>query len=112
TRTRHGPFERIVLRAALPSGPAVVSAWRVGDVLVDTGSSLVAEALVGALRADPPRRIVCTHQHEDHVGGVAAIRRAFGAIPVHAPRPHLPVIARTSRVPAYRAAVWGHPEAF
>jgi glyoxylase-like metal-dependent hydrolase (beta-lactamase superfamily II) len=106
-RTTHGPFERLSFRNR---GRGQHSVYRVGDTLVDTGGSLAAEVLIAALADRPPRRIVLTHQHEDHVGNVGALRRAFGHIPVHAPRAHLPLIAATARVPEYRARLWGHPE--
>ena len=109
TRSRHGPFERIVL-AATEGRKSQLSVYRVGDLLVDTGGTRVSEALVEALRADPPRRILCTHQHEDHAGGVQALRRAFGALPVHVPALHVERLRTFDRVPAYRAQAWGDPE--
>lgn len=109
-RTRHGPFERIVLTAPDPIRPAAQSVYRIGDTLIDAAGSRVADALVAALRGDPPRRILLTHQHEDHVGGVGALRRAFGQIPVHVARSYLPLLASIDRVPDYRARYWGNPE--
>src|SRR5581483_9381802 len=55
-----------------------------GDsVLVDTGCSAHADATIALVRAaargDAPRRIVNTHCHSDHMGGNAALARAFGA---------------------------------
>jgi glyoxylase-like metal-dependent hydrolase (beta-lactamase superfamily II) len=54
--------------------------------------------------------VLLTHQHEDHVGGVGALRRAFGHIPVHAARSYLPLLSTVDRIPDYRARFWGHPE--
>ncbi len=104
-----GPIRRISLTPLAPPHGAQLSVYRVDDVLVDTGSTRVTRALVDALSADPPRRIYLTHQHEDHVGNVAALREAFGALPVYAPRALVDVIAETREVPPYRAAYWGHP---
>jgi glyoxylase-like metal-dependent hydrolase (beta-lactamase superfamily II) len=109
TRSRHGPFERIVLAATEPPR-SQLSVYRVGDLLVDTGGTRVAEPLAEALRADPPRRILCTHQHEDHAGGIQALRRAFGALPAHLPALHAPMLRDFARVPGYRALAWGDPE--
>src|SRR5262245_18466805 len=109
-RTRYGPFERIVLTAPDPIRPAMQSVYRIGDTLIDTAGSRVAAALVAALRSDPPRRILLTHQHEDHVGGVGALRRAFGHIPVYVARSYLPLLATVDRIPDYRARYWGNPE--
>ena len=38
---------------------------------------------------------------------MAALRAAFGHIPVHAPRPHLPLLASLGPVPPYRDSFWG-----
>jgi glyoxylase-like metal-dependent hydrolase (beta-lactamase superfamily II) len=110
TRSRHGPFERIVLVAAGGTRPVMLSVYRLGDLLVDAGGTRVAPALARALAGDPPRRMVLTHQHEDHAGGVQALRRALGGIPVHAPVAHAALLAEVAPLPAYRAAAWGPPE--
>jgi glyoxylase-like metal-dependent hydrolase (beta-lactamase superfamily II) len=107
---RHGPFVRLVMTHQSHFGRAQVSVYRVGDTLIDCGGTQVTATVIEALRPDPPRRIVCTHQHEDHVGNIGALRRAFGDLPVFAPAAHLDIIARTAHVPDYRAASWGHPE--
>jgi glyoxylase-like metal-dependent hydrolase (beta-lactamase superfamily II) len=110
TRSRHGPFERIVLVARNGTRPVMLSVYRLGDLLVDAGGTRVAPALARALAGDPPRRMVLTHQHEDHAGGVQALRRALGGIPVHAPVAHAAMLAEAAPLPAYRAAAWGRPE--
>lgn len=110
SRTRHGPFERISLAAPTGGRESQLSVYRLGDLLVDGGGTRTAGALAEALRDTPPRRILLTHHHEDHAGGVAALRRAFGTIPVHAPAPYLGYLQATHELPMYRAFAWGNPE--
>lgn len=109
-RTRHGPFERISVSFVSPFGRAQHSLYRLGDTLIDSGGTVAAAQILEVLGERPPRRIVCTHQHEDHVGNVAAIRRRFGDIPVHVPREHVATVTTVSLVPDYRAVFWGHQE--
>jgi glyoxylase-like metal-dependent hydrolase (beta-lactamase superfamily II) len=109
-RSTHGPFERLSLTVDTPFGVSQHSLYRLGDTLIDTGAAVARALVLAVLRERPPRRIVCTHQHEDHVGNVAAIRREFGALPVHVPRAHVGIVTTQDRVPEYRALFWGHPE--
>src|SRR6185503_5153511 len=116
TREDCGPFERIVLTAPVrvPGEPhlgtAQVSVYVVGDLLIDAGPSRCVAALVEALADRRPARILLTHQHEDHTGGVTGLRRAFGEIGVFAPRPLLRLLARPEPIGEYRTAYWGDPE--
>src|SRR5690606_6925345 len=66
-RTRHGPFERLSFIAMTPAGRSQHSLYRLGDTLIDAGGTVATAPLLALLRERPPRRIVCTHQHEDHV---------------------------------------------
>ena len=110
--TRYGPFTRYVFRLKVTylQGMVAVAVYRLGDTLIDTGCPHSAEALVEVLRDDPPSRVICTHQHEDHVGGIAALRRAFGEIEVFLPREHVPIVEAAEPVAKYRSESWGHPE--
>jgi glyoxylase-like metal-dependent hydrolase (beta-lactamase superfamily II) len=108
-RERHGPFERIVLTPMDPPKDASMSVYRIGDLLIDTGGSRVTEALLDVLAEDPPRRILLTHQHEDHCGNLGPITARFGEMPVHAPRALVPFLATFTSVPPYRAYYWGDP---
>lgn len=106
-REQHGPCERVVLLPLGPPNGASLSVYRVGDTLFDTGGSRVRDALLRLLDESPPRRIVLTHQHEDHSGNVAAIVERFGDIPVHAPRDLIAMLTTFDAVPDYRKHYWG-----
>jgi glyoxylase-like metal-dependent hydrolase (beta-lactamase superfamily II) len=57
--------------------PAVIGAWRVGDVIVDPGPSSCLETLLAALDGRPPRVLALTHIHLDHAGASGSLLRRF-----------------------------------
>lgn len=105
-RSEHAAGEVVRFRMArnLLGRPLyVTSCYRVGPVLVDTGTSHQALALRAALRGEAVDAILVTHGHEDHVGNNAMFprARALGAAGLR--------IAR--HVPLYRRVTWGEPAA-
>lgn len=105
----HGPLRRISLLPLDPPEGAQVSVFRIGDALIDTGSTRVTAALLEVLAEAPPARVFLTHQHEDHIGNLGPILARFGAMPVLAPRALVDTIVALRKVPPYRAAYWGDP---
>jgi glyoxylase-like metal-dependent hydrolase (beta-lactamase superfamily II) len=73
---------RVIVRGWLSCNQVVLDDSD-GCTVVDTGHSLHADQTIELLRAavasKPVRRIVNTHCHVDHMGGNAAVQRAFGA---------------------------------
>jgi glyoxylase-like metal-dependent hydrolase (beta-lactamase superfamily II) len=55
-----------------------VAAYLVDGLLVDTGCSYTAGELVSYLEEHPPKRVVNTHYHEDHMGANHLIQERFG----------------------------------
>ena len=76
---------------------ALLVATPAGHVVVDAGTAEYAPRVLANLRAlgvDPRdvRMLLSSHEHLDHVGGMAALQAATGA----------PLLARTAAVPALR----------
>lgn len=113
------PLTRIRMARTLFGHPLhEVSAYRIGDLLVDSGPPPTAGRLVAwcrDVRESTGRgelsRVVLTHHHEDHSGGAAALQDELG-LPVFAPESAVPMLAEGLRMPLYRRAVWGTPRRF
>jgi glyoxylase-like metal-dependent hydrolase (beta-lactamase superfamily II) len=88
----------VLERGWLSSNNIVLAGGGAGAVVVDTGHVTHAEQTVALLRhalaGEPLARIVNTHLHSDHCGGNAALRRAFGAVPVAVPPGHWDAVDR------------------
>ncbi len=105
-----GPLTRLWMESRLAGREVYgVSAFLLGDTLVDSGFARWAAKLVPWARERGVRRVVHTHHHEDHVGGSAALRRELG-VQVAAPPAAVALLADYYRLPFYRALVWGQPE--
>jgi glyoxylase-like metal-dependent hydrolase (beta-lactamase superfamily II) len=109
--TTHGPVTRLHLATTFFGRPLVgVSAYRIGDLLIDTGLPWTARRVVGWAREVGIERVVLTHHHEDHAGAAGALAAELG-LPVAAPALGIERLARGPRVPIYRYMVWGRPAA-
>lgn len=86
-----------------------VSAYLIGDTLVDSGCPATADELVELCRRRGVRRVVHTHHHEDHTGGDARLVEQLG-VEVWAPPRTVPILASFYALPWYRALVWGRAE--
>jgi ribonuclease/clavin/mitogillin len=105
----HGPITRLRLARSVFGRPLhEVSAWRIGDLLIDSGPPDTADRLAAWCRAAGIRQVVLTHHHEDHAGGAAVLAERLG-LPVAAPGPALPILLEGARIPLYRLLVWGRP---
>ncbi len=88
-----------------------VCAFHVDGLLIDTGCAHTAGELMTALEGYPVAQVVCTHHHEDHIGGNVAVRARFGIRarihPLGIDRARHP----DPRLPLYRRVTWGRPPA-
>jgi glyoxylase-like metal-dependent hydrolase (beta-lactamase superfamily II) len=82
-----------------------VSAYLLGDVLVDTGFPRASSALVAAVRQIRPRGVVVTHWHEDHAGNAPALA-ALG-VPLAMPSGCEALLRERPPIRLYRREVWG-----
>lgn len=87
---------RVAVRGWLNCNQVVLRSQR-GHVLVDSGYQACADETLARLRApamlgdEPLAALVNTHCHSDHIGGNAAIARAYGC-PITIPRDEVPTI--------------------
>lgn len=87
---------RVVVRGWLNCNQVLLRSPE-GHVLVDSGYAACAQETLARLRdpavlgAEPLAALVNTHCHSDHIGGNAAIARAYGC-PVTIPRDEVPTI--------------------
>ncbi|MCB1171300.1 MAG: MBL fold metallo-hydrolase [Leptospiraceae bacterium] len=105
-----GPLIQFTFSHKVP-GAAIqtseVNWFRLEDTLIDAGSEPASAELLKILHGNPPSQIILTHQHEDHVGGVPALRQEFGNLPIHAPEEHISILEEGYPVPDYRRNFWG-----
>jgi len=85
-----------------------VSAYLVGDLLVDTGFAHVRSEVLTALAGRSIRAICCTHNHEDHTGNCGPLQRLH-ACPVFLGNAALRWSEGVRRLKAYRRWFWGSP---
>lgn len=111
---QHGPVVAIRMSRALFGRPIYwTSAYWVDGLLIDTGPSCTATELIRALDPLHVDQVVITHSHEDHIGGLAAVRQHFSGARLYASQRALSTIQQPDRLQLqlYRKLLWGAPKA-
>ncbi len=88
-----------------------VSAYLVGDILIDTGFPYVGEPLAAALADREIKLVCCSHNHEDHTGNCAAVAAAHGC-PVYLRHADALWEEGVRSLKPYRRIWWGRVEPF
>ncbi len=109
-RIQHrGPLTRIEMVRRLAGRELyAVSAFGLGDTLIDSCFPVGADDLISWATDNKIRRVVHTHHHEDHVGSDAGLVRQLG-VEVWAPAASVSLLDDFYRLPLYRRLVWGQP---
>jgi glyoxylase-like metal-dependent hydrolase (beta-lactamase superfamily II) len=85
-----------------------VSAYLVGDLLVDTGFAHVRQQMLTVLEGRAIRAICCTHNHEDHTGNCRPLTERHRC-PAYLWNHGLRWTEGVRRLKPYRAWFWGSP---
>jgi glyoxylase-like metal-dependent hydrolase (beta-lactamase superfamily II) len=110
---QYGPVIAIRMARRFLGKPLYWStAYWVDGLLIDTGPAATARELVRVLDQVKVAQIAITHGHEDHIGGLAALRRRYPEIPVYATARTQGLLEDPTRLKMhlYRRIVWGTPE--
>lgn len=110
---QYGPVIAIRMARRFLGKPLYWStAYWVDGLLIDTGPAVTARELVRVLEQVKVAQIAITHGHEDHIGGLAALRQRYPDIPIYASSRAQPMIEQPTRLKLqlYRRLVWGTPE--
>jgi glyoxylase-like metal-dependent hydrolase (beta-lactamase superfamily II) len=87
--------------------PAVIGAWRVGEVIVDPGPESCLERLLAVAADAPPRALALTHIHLDHAGAAGALVRRFPELEVWVHERGAPHLIDPSRLLASAERLYG-----
>lgn len=112
---QHGPITTIRMARSLLGRPVYwTAAYLVDGLLIDSGPACTAVDLVRLLGRSRVEQVMLTHSHEDHIGGLAALRMAFPDLRVYANWRSLPMIEDPARLrmQLYRRVIWGLPQPF
>ncbi|MBA3027738.1 MAG: MBL fold metallo-hydrolase [Desulfobacteraceae bacterium] len=101
-------LQTILCKYDEPMPGAVVSAYLVDGLLIDTGPAYTAEALADFMTDKKLTCVVNTHHHEDHIAANKFLQDRFG-VEIFAPALAVSKINQTPELYPYQEEVWGYP---
>ncbi len=109
---QHGPVIAIRMARSFLGRPLYwTAAYWVDGLLIDSGPACTAQELLRMLEQVHVDRIVVTHGHEDHIGGLFSVHKRYPHAPIYASLRALPFIIEPAAIgmQLYRRLVWGLP---
>ncbi len=109
---QYGPVIAIRMARRFMGKPLYWStAYWLDGLLIDTGPAATAAELVRVLQQVPVTQIALTHAHEDHIGGLGALRKRYPDIPIYAAERAQPILQDPAQLQMqlYRRLMWGTP---
>jgi len=80
----------------------------IDGLLIDTGFAHVSAEVLEAVKKLPVKKILITHQHEDHTGNCELLQRKLH-VPVYAHPETIKVLKNPPNIEVYRKLIWGNP---
>lgn len=78
----------------------------IDGILIDTGPPHVSSEVLNALKDFPVKKILITHQHEDHTGNCGMLKKELG-VPIYAHPEAIRVLVNPPEIEIYRKIMWG-----
>lgn len=98
-------------KVAAPGIAMSVYSFYVDGLLIDTGSSSLAQEFQSFFNEVDIQQVALTHGHEDHVGNAAWVQQ-HRDVPIYIHRDSVNACARDGELPLYRKVLWGERPAF
>lgn len=86
-----------------------VHCFMIDGILIDTGQSLMRRELIEILKTKKIDKVLLTHQHEDHSGNAAVIKKTF-KIPVYGSSLTVNNMRKPDKILPYQHMMWGRSE--
>ncbi|MCK5690849.1 MBL fold metallo-hydrolase [Myxococcota bacterium] len=110
TEERHGILRIELGRSVFGQVLRRANVYIYDGTMVDTGPPGASAEFMHFLGSTPPLRVINTHEHEDHIGGNAALYERYGLIAYTNSKTAL-YVRSPCKIQPYRAIAWGESRA-